>query len=71
MEFSKEQINFLDVNISQKEGALQTEPYCKPADTHQFLHFGSCPSLYLQKVNPVWTGYSNEKICSNEEKLSS
>ena len=49
MEFSKEQINFLDVNISQKEGALQTEPYCKPADTHQFLHFGSCHRYIYKK----------------------
>ena len=33
--FSKEQINFLDVNISQREGTLQTELYCKSTDTHQ------------------------------------
>ena len=32
MEFSKEQINFLDVKISQK-GALQTDLYCKLTDT--------------------------------------
>ena len=39
MEFSKEQINFLDVNSSPKEGALQTDLYCKSTDTHQFLPF--------------------------------
>ena len=41
MEFTKEQINFLDVNISLKEGALQTDLYCKSTDTYQFLHFRS------------------------------
>ena len=39
MEFSKEQINFVDVNSSPKEGALQTDLYCKSTDTHQFLPF--------------------------------
>ena len=36
MAFSKEPINFLDVNISQKEGALQTDLYCKSTDTHHW-----------------------------------
>ena len=36
MAFSKEPINFLDVNISQKESALQTDLYCKSTDTHHW-----------------------------------
>ena len=52
MEFSKEQINFLDVNISQKEGALQTDLYCKSKDTHQFLHFRSCHRYVYKKSIP-------------------
>ena len=52
MEFSKEQINFLDVNISQKEGALQTDLYYKSTDTHQFLHFRSCHRYIYKKSIP-------------------
>ena len=52
MEFSKEQINFLDVNISQKEGALQADLYYKSTDTHQFLHFRSCHRYIYKKSIP-------------------
>ena len=45
MAFSKEQINFPDVTISQKECALQTDLYYKLTDTHKFLHFRSCHLL--------------------------
>ena len=49
MEFSKEQINFLDAKISQKEGTLQTDLHCKSTDTHQFLHFRSCHCYSYKK----------------------
>ena len=71
MEFSKEQINFVDVNSSPKEGALQTELYCKSTDTHQFLPFQILSSLCLQKVNPCGQAIRMKRICHNEEELSS
>ena len=70
MEFSKEQINFLDVNISQKERALQTDLYCKPTDTHQFLHFRSCHRYVNEKSIPYRQAIRMKRICSKEEKLS-
>ena len=36
-EYSKETINFLDVNIRLVEGELMTDLFVKPTDTHQFL----------------------------------
>ena len=69
--FSKEQINFLDVNISQKEGNLQTELYCKSTDTHRFLHFRSCCPYVYKTSMPYGQAIRMKRICSNEEKLSS
>ena len=71
MEFSKEQINFLDVNISQKEGALQTDLYCKSTDSHQFLHVRSCHRYVYKTLIPHGQAIRLKRICSNEEKLSS
>ena len=71
MEFSKQQINFLDVNISQKEHTLQTDLYCKSTDTHQFLHFRSCHRYIYKKSIPYGQAIRMKRICSNEEKLSS
>ena len=68
MEFSKMQINFLDVNISQKESALQTDLYCKSTDTYQFIHFRSCHCYVYKKSIPYGQAI---RLCSNEEKLSS
>ena len=36
-EYSKETINFLDVNVRLVEGELMTDLFVKPTDTHQFL----------------------------------
>ena len=40
-EYSKETINFLDVNIRLVEGELMTDLFVKPTDTHQFLELSS------------------------------
>ena len=71
MEISKKQINFQDVTISQKEGALQTELYYKSTDTHQFLHFRSCRRYVYKKSIPYGQTIRLKRICSNEEKISS
>ena len=67
MEFSKEQINFLDVKISQKEGPLQTDLYYKSTDTHQFLHFRFCHCYVYKKSIPYGQAIRLKRICSNEE----
>ena len=35
--YSKEEVNFLDVNIRLIDGKLKEDLFVKPADTHQFL----------------------------------
>ena len=71
MEFSKVQINFLDVNISQKESVLRNNLYFTSTDTHQFLHFRSCHRFVYKMSMPYQQAIPIKRICSNEEKLSS
>ena len=69
MEFSKEQINFVDVSVYQKDGALQTDLYCKLTDTHQFLDFRSCHRFVYKKSIPYEQAIQMKIICSNEKKI--
>ena len=41
-ERSREEINFLDVNVRVNHGESITNLYCKRADGHRYLHFASC-----------------------------
>ena len=43
-EWSKTQINFLDVTVYLEKGKIKTDLHVKPTDTHQYLHSSS---LYL------------------------
>ena len=36
-EYSKEEVNFLDLNITLIDGELKTDLFVKPTHTHQFL----------------------------------
>ena len=67
MEFSKEQINFLDVNITEK-GTLQADLYCKSTDTHQFLHFKCYPRYVYKKPIPYGQAIRKKRISSNKAK---
>ena len=38
---SKERVNFLDLNVSLRNGAISTDLYVKPTDGHQYLYYKS------------------------------
>ena len=38
MDYSTIEINFLDVTVTKLGNKLETDLYCKPTDTHQYLH---------------------------------
>ena len=40
-EYSKNEINFLDLKVEFKEGSLVTNVYIKPRNRHQYLHHHS------------------------------
>ena len=50
-EYSKEAINFLDVNVRLVEGELMTDLFVKPTNTHQFLDPSSSHPYHLTKTN--------------------
>ena len=51
-EWSKEEINFLDVNIRLRNRQLKTDLHIKPTDTHQFLDSTSCHPYHCKKGIP-------------------
>ena len=40
-ETSKESVNFLDLNVSLRNGKISTDLYAKPIDGHQYHHYKS------------------------------
>ena len=48
-EYSKEDINFLDVNVRLVEGGLMIDLFVKPTDTHQFLDPSSFHPYHCKK----------------------
>ena len=52
-EWSKEGINFLDVNIRLRNKQLETDLHIKPTDTHQFLTQHLVTLTIVRKVYPT------------------
>ena len=51
-EYSKEEVNFSDVNIKLVDGELKADLFVKPTDTHLFRS-NFLPSLPLEKGNTL------------------
>ena len=63
-EWSKEKINFLDVNVRLRNTQLETDLHIKPTDINQFLDSTSCHTYHCKKRA---TRYN--RICSDNEKF--
>ena len=48
-EWSREKINFLDVNVRLRNRQLETDLHIKPTDTYQFLDSTSCHPYHCKK----------------------
>ena len=68
-EYSKETINFLDVNIRLVEGELMTDLFVKPTDTHQFLDPSSSHPYHCKKGIPYSQALRLNRICSDNESF--
>ena len=68
-EWSKEEINSLDVNIRLRNRQLETDVHIKPTDTHQFLHSTSCHPYYCKKSIPYSQALRYNRICSDNKKF--
>ena len=60
-EYSKEEVNFLDVNIKL------IDLFVKPMDTHQFSDPTSCHPYHCQKGIPYSQALRLNRICSDNE----
>ena len=67
-EYSKEAINFLDVNVRLVEGELMTDLFVKPTDT-QFLDSSSSHPYHCKKGIPYSQAIRLNRICSDNESF--
>ena len=66
-EYSKEEVNFLDVNIKLIDAELKADLFVKPTDTHQFLDSTSCHPYHCKKGIPYSQALRRNRICSDNE----
>ena len=50
-DWSKTSIDFLDVTVSIADGVIETDPYVRPTDRHQYLLLSSCHSFIAKRVH--------------------
>ena len=66
-EQSRDSISFLDVQVSVGEGGvLSTDLFCKPTDTHQYLHKRSCHPWHTKKAIPYGQALRFRRMCSED-----
>ena len=68
-ESSEEKVSFLDVMVARKGCVLETDLYCKPTDTHQYLQKGSCHPWHTKKAIPYGQALRIRRICSDNVKF--
>ena len=51
-EKSRDSVSYLDVLVSRKGRALETDPYYKSTDTHRYLQRNSCHPWHVKKAIP-------------------
>ena len=66
-EYSKEEVNFLDVNIKIIDREFKTDLFVKPTDTYQFLDPTSCHPYHCKKGIPYSQALRLKRICSDDE----
>ena len=66
-EYSKEEVNFLDVNIKLIDGELKTDLFVKPTDAHKILDPTSCHPYHCKKGMPYTQAIRLNRICSDNE----
>ena len=67
MEWSNEEINFLDVRIRLRNRQLETNLHIKPTETYQFLDSISCHPYYCKKGIPYSQALRHNRSCSDNK----
>ena len=60
-ETSKEMVNFLDLNVSLRNGAVSTDLYVKPTDGHQYLYYKSFHPEHIKNSIPYSQAFKVEQ----------
>ena len=63
-------IDFLDLNVSLKDGAIFTDLHIKPTDGHQFLHYKSSHSSHIKSSIPYSQALRISRLCSSENDFN-
>ena len=68
-QFSKENINFLDVNINLSNGHLMTNMYFNPTDCHQYLDYSSSRPNHIKRSIVYSHSLRARRLCSLESEF--
>ena len=68
-EYSKEEVNFSDLNVKLVDGELKTDLFVKLTDTHQFLDLTSSHPYHCKKEIPYSQALRLNIICSDNENF--
>ena len=66
-ETSSDTVNFLDLNVSLRNGTIHTDLYIKPTDSHHYLHYQYSHPLYTKTSIPYSQALRVNRICSSEK----
>ena len=64
--WSKESVNYLDVQVMNNNGQIETDLYTKPTDKHQFLSYTSCHPRGCKQGIPYAQALRLRRICSTD-----
>ena len=67
LEFSDQQITFLDTLVRLRQNRLETDLYCKPTDSHNYLLYKSAHPQKCKDSIPYSQFLRIRRICSNVE----
>ena len=60
-------VNFLDLNVSLRNGAIHTDLHIKPTVSHQYLNYHSSHPLHIKTSTPYSQALRVNRICSSEK----
>ena len=69
-EYNKDTISFLDLKVILSDGKLITSLYSKPADYHQYLHYGSLHPEHSKRSILYNQALRIKRVCSQESDFN-
>ena len=60
-------VNFLDLNVSLRNGVIHTDLYIKSTDCHHYLHYQYSHPLHIKTSIPFSKALRVNRICSSKK----